>query len=349
LEKQKKPNPARTPTTNATNAAGTEVAPAAAIEVVNEEALIRPPAAIRRRRTAKYGDGHECIYDCLAANGVCTLCHEEHNYCNFMNSSSKCQTCFRLALKCPSEESKASYVIQKLLGLYTLRKEFVGRIPDSSHFSERDTRPLKAIIFSQFRNALDVVGDRLLRRFGTACVAEYWGRYRTQELSKFTNDSACFCMLLSKDGSEGLDLSFVTHIVFLEEIWDKSLEDQAVARAYRMGAHGAVEVDTLIAENSIEETMREMYASKRGAEAEKGNQKEQEVSKTHYLLKSLRLKTDYHGLSGTSTVHKGATSPNGKTRDVGPSSSAGKKRSSAQMELAATSSRPKKPKVRFQL
>lgn len=71
-------------------------------------------------------------------------------------------------------------------------------------------RPVKIIVFSQFRKALNMVGDRLLRRFGQACVSEYWGRYRTTELAKFTRDPECFLMLLGKDGSEGLDLSFVT-------------------------------------------------------------------------------------------------------------------------------------------
>jgi hypothetical protein len=64
-------------------------------------------------------------------------------------------------------------------------------------------------------------------------------------------------MLLSNDGSEGLDLSFVTHIFFLEEVWDKSLAEQAVARAWRMGAKGRVEVETLVAKNSVEATMQE--------------------------------------------------------------------------------------------
>ena len=43
-------------------------------------------------------------------------------------------------------------------------------------------------------------GDRLLRRFGNGCVAEYWGKYRKQELNKFIRDDKCFCMILGKDG-----------------------------------------------------------------------------------------------------------------------------------------------------
>ena len=94
----------------------------------------------------------------------------------------------------------------------------------------------------------------------------------TEELHKFTHDPECFCMLLGRDGSEGLDLSFVTRkcsccasflffkfsvtltcirghadIFFLEEIWDKALAEQTVARAWRMGAKGPVEVETILA------------------------------------------------------------------------------------------------------
>ena len=151
-----------------------------------------------------------------------------------------------------------------------------------------------------------MIGDRLLRRFGTACVAEYWGKFRKQELHKFVYATECFCMLLGKDGSEGLDLSFVTHIIFIEQVWDKSLENQAVARAWRMGAKGSVEVETLIAENSVEATMRtlelslEQHQEDQGATttedvqgvwsaSDSGKTEEYQRAKLHFLLKGLEL------------------------------------------------------------
>ena len=42
-----------------------------------------------------------------------------------------------------------------------------------------------------------------------------YGGTRAQELHKFVHSHDCFVMLLSKQGSVGLDLSFVTHIFFL--------------------------------------------------------------------------------------------------------------------------------------
>ena len=148
----------------------------------------------------------------------------------------------------------------------------------------------------------------------------------TQELHKFTHDPACFCMLLGRDGSEGLDLSFVTRecfsklrpitltrpthaplcfftdIFFLEEIWDKSLAEQTVARAWRMGAKGSVEVETIIAKDSVEETMKAYEAGQLtdildpSQDYSSGKQKDQQQRKAHVLLKSLRFITDFHHL-----------------------------------------------------
>jgi len=166
-------------------------------------------------------------------------------------------------------------------------------------------RTPKVIIFSQFRKVLNITGDRLLRRMGSGCIAEYWGKYRKKELNKFIKDENCICMLLGKDGSEGLDLSFVTHIIFLEQVWDKSLENQVVARAWRMGAKGSVDVETLVAENSIEQSMfvleknlEQDHSDSSASSSEVQNfcstakdkkRSEYQQAKVHYLLKNLKL------------------------------------------------------------
>lgn len=136
-----------------------------------EQPIIRPPAA--RRRTKKVGDGHECEYDRFAVDGKCIHCFEEHAGCNLVGSA-RCSVCHRVAQECPNEETKSSYLVKKCLDLIhgnqpTRRQsDSIGEPP----------RPIKIIVFSQFRKALNLVGDRLLRRFGGACVSEYWGRYR---------------------------------------------------------------------------------------------------------------------------------------------------------------------------
>ncbi len=57
----------------------------------------------------------------------------------------------------------------------------------------------------------------------------------------------------TRDGSHGLDLSFVTHIFLMDTIFDESLENQVVSRAYRMGAVCPVVVEQLIMSETVEE------------------------------------------------------------------------------------------------
>ncbi|GKZ00035.1 hypothetical protein MPSEU_000956900 [Mayamaea pseudoterrestris] len=278
-------------------------------DTINLEPIVRP--LLERRRTRKYGD-HKCEFDIFAVDGRCVLCLHEHNACVLTNEKSRCATCYRVGIPCPPDESKAFYLTQKLRKLCSQRRQWCAS--GSSEFNLAivgDHRPLKAIIFSQFREVLNVIGTRLIWEFGSACIAEFWGKSRQAELTKFASNSDCFCMLLGKDGSEGLDLSFVTHVFFLEEILDKSLMDQAVARAWRMGAMGRLEVETIIAKETVEETMENLDAlmnedkvgiGKSVARGESSDLKSDQLSKTHFLLRSLRLLTEYHYFAQTPDV-----------------------------------------------
>jgi SNF2 family DNA or RNA helicase len=245
------------------------------------EPIIRPSQ--ERRRTKKHGDGHTCEYDPFAADGCCIYCWEEHNFCCLLNNKLRCSICHRVAEECPKDESKSYFLSNRLIELNRLNS------------SLNRTRPLKVIVFSQFRAALNFIGDRLLRRFGTASVAEYFGSHRKQELHKFTHEQCCFCLLLTKDGSEGLDLSFVTNIIFLEEVFDNSLEEQVVARAWRMGASGRVAIETLIAKNTIEEVIGEQIQKRcNEGEVKQSSSQSGDQQRLKSLLQSLRFITDHH-------------------------------------------------------
>eukprot|EP00536_Pseudo-nitzschia_multiseries_P002557 jgi/Psemu1/183755/e_gw1.34.143.1 len=253
----------------------------------------------RRARSRKFGDGHACEYDPKSPDGKCVLCFTEHEPC-YLAGEKRCRVCYRTTQNCPASESKITHIIDKLLGLYDRQKQK----------QQQQQQQKEVIVFSQFRKVLNITGDRLLRRFGSGCIAEYWGKYRRKELNKFVRDENCLCMLLGKDGSEGLDLSFVTHIIFLEQVWDKSLENQVVARAWRMGARGSVDVETLVAENSIEETMfllenqnenQNQPDHESGVQNFRSTAKDQKSSeyqqaKVHYLLHSLKLIVDKSNL-----------------------------------------------------
>ena len=254
-----------------------------------EQLLVRPRQ--KRHRTKKPGDGHKCNYDMYATDGRCIYCLEEHNSCCLLNARWRCTVCHRIAEECPMDESKSYFLSRRLLELHKQHNKDRSRPDDALYSRNSTTRPLKVIVFSQFRAALNFIGDRLLRKFGTACVAEFFGSHRKQELHKFTYDECCCCLLLTKDGSEGLDLSFVTNVIFLEEIFDKSLMDQVVARAWRMGANGRVTIETLIAKNTIEEVIGE---HKQGASFDNNvSHRNGEQQRLKSLLQSLRFIIDH--------------------------------------------------------
>ena len=257
---------------------------------------IKPAVPTRRRK--KRGDGHQCRYSVAVTDGKCVICHHGHEECVMIAERSRCSVCHRASEMCPPEESKFHHVISRLdqlLAQVTRNSTFSSAgasLIDGERIGLTEDRPLKVIIFSQFRKVLNLIGNRLIRRYGAGAVAEFWGSYRSQELSKFKAAKDCFCMLLSKDGSEGLDLSFVTHICFVEEIWDKSLQDQAVARAWRMGATGRVEVETLLAKDSVESLMTDVeqkLASKTCCGQQLESAKDVMRSKMVDILGNLRL------------------------------------------------------------
>lgn len=76
-----------------------------------------------------------------------------------------------------------------------------------------------------------------------------------------------------------------------------------MSRAWRMGARGPVEVETIIAKDSVEENMKAFEAGQLVDQSMEDSatccfkQKDYVQQKTHALLKSLRLITDYHHLS----------------------------------------------------
>lgn len=106
--------------------------------------------------------GESCIFSSLLKDGRCEICREEHFDCNFMNCDQQCPVCYKNAEQCPEDASKARYVIDKLLQLRA--NDFaddgdknINVSPMAAQLFAKNGsirsshRPLKAIVFSQFR------------------------------------------------------------------------------------------------------------------------------------------------------------------------------------------------------
>ncbi|KAJ0978846.1 hypothetical protein J5N97_014320 [Dioscorea zingiberensis] len=119
--------------------------------------------------------------------------------------------------------------------------------------------PDKVIIFSQFLEHIHVIEQQL-----TVAGINYAGLYspmhfgnKMKALTVFQHDASCMALLMDGSAALGLDLSFVTHVFLMEPIWDRSMEEQVISRAHRMGATRPINVETLVMRGTIEEQMVE--------------------------------------------------------------------------------------------
>jgi len=77
-------------------------------------------------------------------------------------------------------------------------------------------------------------------------------------LTKYKEDPTCMALLMDGTAALGLDLSFVNHVFLMEPIWDRSMEEQVISRAHRMGATRPINVETLAMRGTIEEQMLQL-------------------------------------------------------------------------------------------
>lgn len=122
----------------------------------------------------------------------------------------------------------------------------------------------KALVFSQWVDTLRRLSDALAR-FGPL---EYHGGVpsarRDAVIARFREDPNCHVLLMSYGaGGVGLNLQFANYVFLFDRWWNPAVEDQAINRAHRIGAAGAVTVTRFIAEATIEERIDRVLQEKR--------------------------------------------------------------------------------------
>lgn len=122
----------------------------------------------------------------------------------------------------------------------------------------------KAIVFSQWVNSIDKMLPAM-QRFGPL---QYHGRIphkqREGVIEQFKNDPKASVILMSYGaGSVGLNLQFCEYVFLFDRWWNPAIEDQAINRAHRIGARGAVTVTRMLAMNTIEQRIAAVLDQKR--------------------------------------------------------------------------------------
>jgi SNF2 family DNA or RNA helicase len=122
----------------------------------------------------------------------------------------------------------------------------------------------KALVFSQWVETLGRL-EGALGRFG---ALQYHGGMSTaardEAIRRFKHDPKHSVLLLSYGaGAVGLNLQFSQYVFLFDRWWNPAIEDQAINRAHRIGAAGAVTVTRFLSVDTIEERIDEVLRKKR--------------------------------------------------------------------------------------
>jgi SNF2 family DNA or RNA helicase len=129
------------------------------------------------------------------------------------------------------------------------------------------SRQEKMLVFTQFKEAVEPLGDLLAGAFGRPGLAlsgeTAVGRRRTLVKSFQEDETIPFFVLSLKAGGSGLNLTAASHVVHFDRWWNPAVENQATDRAFRIGQRRNVLVHKFVCRGTIEERIDELIESKR--------------------------------------------------------------------------------------
>ncbi|MEM6821446.1 MAG: SNF2-related protein [Verrucomicrobiota bacterium] len=121
----------------------------------------------------------------------------------------------------------------------------------------------RLLVFSQFVRLLKVIGDELKRREIPYCYIDGSTLDRKAEVRRFQENSSIPVFLISlKAGGTGLNLTAADTVVHFDPWWNPAVQEQATARAHRIGQTRVVHSYKLIARGTVEEKIVELQKKK---------------------------------------------------------------------------------------
>lgn len=142
-----------------------------------------------------------------------------------------------------------------------LKSSKLDRLKDV--LEELDQKNEKSIVFSQYVKTLEKIDSSL----NADNVFLYHGGYNKKEkddiLHNFKNYPGSAVLLMSlQAGSVGLNLQEASTVILFDRWWNPAVENQAIARAHRMGRTEPVHAIKFIIQNTIEERINQLLQEK---------------------------------------------------------------------------------------
>lgn len=162
---------------------------------------------------------------------------------------------------------------------YGTKIDTVGR---HLHWIREHDPGAKSIVFSQYREFLDVLGTALNDfKIGHVRLG------RANAVEKFRHDPSVDCLLLdAKTDSSGLTLVNATHVFICEPLIQTAVELQAIARVHRIGQTRPTTVWMYLVNDTVEESIYEISVARRLAhvQSRQSNRAQKSRSATPALL-----------------------------------------------------------------
>jgi SNF2 family DNA or RNA helicase len=123
----------------------------------------------------------------------------------------------------------------------------------------------KVIIYSQFRRVTDYL-EKIFRAKGIELVhinGTVDARQRKVLVDEFQNSPDCKLFIgTTQSCKEAINLTAATYVVFMDKLWNPADNNQAMDRCHRIGQKNTVNIISLIAKNTIEETIEKRLEEK---------------------------------------------------------------------------------------
>ncbi|KAK9467130.1 SNF2 family N-terminal domain-containing protein [Lipomyces arxii] len=198
----------------------------------------------------KHVFGLECIEEVIKVHGSCPMCRAELKDTR--------------SLIAPADEDRNEVTVEDGS---SSKIEAIMKIITTTHQANMDSNdaPVKTLLFSQWTSFLNVIENRLImlgigytRIDGKMSVPE-----RDSSIVKLNTNKKVTVMLASLAvSSTGLNLVAASQVIMSDLWWNTAQERQAIDRCYRLGQTRPVNVFRLVMENSIEQRVIDIQASK---------------------------------------------------------------------------------------
>jgi SNF2 family DNA or RNA helicase len=122
----------------------------------------------------------------------------------------------------------------------------------------------RILLFSQFTSMLALIEEDLVRR-GIAYV-KLTGQTKQREtpINRFQRGEVKLFLISLKAGGTGLNLTAADTVIHYDPWWNPAVEEQATARAHRIGQEKPVFVYKLMTQGTVEEKILALQERKRG-------------------------------------------------------------------------------------